>query len=154
MFKRIILLMSALVALAGCSATGPQFSRLDDLDEEQAKVYIYRPWAMLDGAAAPTIQIDGVDRFDLGNGGYEIITLAPGSHRLTVRKGAFLSNWRADEMTIEYTFEANRSYFVRLSAELQSVGVYGGVISVSGNYGFALIDESYAMDELKQTKKN
>jgi hypothetical protein len=57
-------------------------------------------------------------------------------------------------MNIEYKFEKNKNYFVRLSAELQDVGVYGSVISVSGNYGFALIQDSFALNELKEVKKN
>ncbi|MCW8833875.1 MAG: DUF2846 domain-containing protein [Colwellia sp.] len=154
MFKKIILLISSSLLLIACNATGPKFSQLESLDINQAKVYIYRPWAMLDGAAAPTIQIDETDRFDLSNGGYEVITLPPGTHKLTVKKGAFMSNWRADEMNIEYKFEANKNYFVRLSAELQDAGVYGNVISISGSYGFALIEESFAMNELQEVKKN
>lgn len=43
---------------------------------------------------------------------------------------------------------------VRLSAELKNVGVYGNVIAVSGNYGFALINESFAINELNEVKKN
>ena len=109
---------------------------------------------MLDGAAAPTVQIDGEDRFDLSNGGYEIITLSPGTHKITVKKGTFMSNWRANEMNIEYKFEANKNYFVRLSAELQDASVYGSVISISGRYGFALIKESFAINELKEVNKN
>ncbi|WP_440877642.1 DUF2846 domain-containing protein [Thalassotalea sp. PLHSN55] len=154
MFKKIILLVSMLLLLSACSATGPKFSQLESLDINQAKVYIYRPWAMLDGAAAPTVQINGTDRFNLSNGGYEVITLSPGTHKFTVKKGAFMSNWRADEMNIEYKFEANKNYFVRLSAELQDAGVYGSVISISGSYGFALINESFAINELKEVKKN
>ncbi|PCK32141.1 DUF2846 domain-containing protein [Pseudoalteromonas piscicida] len=154
MFNKVIIIISMSLLLLACNATGPKFTQLERLDTNQAKVYIYRPWAMLDGAAAPTVQVDGVDRFDLSNGGYEIITLSPGSHKLTVKKGAFLSNWRADEMNIEYNFEANKNYFVRLSAELQGAGVYGSVISISGSYGFALIKESDAINELKEVKKN
>ena len=154
MFKKIIILISTALLLLGCNATGPKFTELESLDTNQAKVYVYRPWAMLDGAAAPTVQVDGTDRFDLSNGGYEIITLSPGTHKLTVKKGAFMSNWRADEMNIEYKFEANKNYFVRLSAELQDAGVYGSVISISGSYGFALIKESFAINELKEVKKN
>ena len=154
MFKKIIILISTALLLLGCNATGPKFTELESLDTNQAKVYVYRPWAMLDGAAAPTVQVDGIDRFDLSNGGYEIITLSPGTHQLTVKKGAFMSNWRADEMNIEYKFEANKNYFVRLSAELQDAGVYGSVISISGSYGFALIKESFAINEPKEVKKN
>ena len=154
MFKKIIILISTALLLLGCNATGPKFTELESLDTNQAKVYVYRPWAMLDGAAAPTVQVDGTDRFDLNNGGYEIITLSPGTHKLTVKKGAFMSNWRADEMNIEYKFEPNKNYFVRLSAELQDAGVYGSVISISGSYGFALIKESFAINELKEIKKN
>lgn len=94
---------------------------------------------MLDGAATPTIQVDDIDSFELSNGGYQIISLSPGLHKLTVKKGGIMSNWRAGEMNIEYKFEANENYFVRLSAELNDVGVYGSVTSVSGSYGFALI---------------
>ncbi|MBO9492362.1 DUF2846 domain-containing protein [Endozoicomonas sp. G2_1] len=154
MFNKIIIIMSTSFLLLACNATGPKFTELERLDTNQAKIYIYRPWAMLDGAAAPTIQVDGVDRFDLSNGGYEVITLSPGIHKLTVKKGAFMSNWRADEMNIEYKFDANKNYFVRLSAELQDAGIYGRVISISGSYGFALIKESYAINELKEVKKN
>ncbi len=154
MFKKIIILISTALLLLGCNATGPKFTQLESLDTNNAKVYVYRPWAMLDGAAAPTVQVDGKDRFDLSNGGYEVITLYPGTHTLTIKKGAFMSNWRADEMNIEYKFEANKNYFVRLSAQLQDAGVYGRVISVSGSYGFALIKESFAINELKEVKKN
>jgi len=154
MFKKIIIIISTSLLLLACNATGPKFTQLESLDTNQAKIYVYRPWAMLDGAAAPTIQIDGVDRFDLSNGGYEVVTLPPGSHKLTVKKGGVMSNWRADEMNIEYKFEANKNYFVRLSAELQNAGVYGSVISVSGRYGFALVKESYAINELREVKKN
>ena len=154
MFKKIIILISTALLLLGCNATGSKFTQLESLDTNNAKVYVYRPWAMLDGAAAPTVQVDGKDRFDLSNGGYEVITLYPGTHTLTIKKGAFMSNWRADEMNIEYKFEANKNYFVRLSAQLQDAGVYGGVISVSGSYGFALIKESFAINELREVKKN
>ena len=154
MFKKIIIIIVTSFLLLACNATGPKFTQLESLEANQAKVYIYRPWAMLDGAATPTVQVDGVDRFDLSNGGYEVIILSPGAHKLTVKKGVFMSNWRADEMNIEYKFEANRNYFVRLSAELQDAGVYGSVMSVSGSYGFALIKESFAINELKEVKKN
>ena len=154
MFKKIIVLISTSLLLLACSATGSKFIQLENLDTDQVKVYVYRPWAMLDGAAAPTVQIDGEDRFDLSNGGYEIITLSPGTHKITVKKGTFMSNWRANEMNIEYKFEANKNYFVRLSAELQDASVYGSVISISGRYGFALIKESFAINELKEVNKN
>jgi hypothetical protein len=154
MFKKSFLFIFVSFLLVACNATGPKFTQLESLDTNQAKVYIYRPWAMLDGAGAPTIQVDGIDRFELSNGGFQVVTLTPGRHKLTVKKGAFMTNWRAGEMNIEYTFEANKNYFVRLSAELDNVGIYGGVTSVSGNYGFALIKESYALNELKETKEN
>lgn len=154
MLKKIIVLFSTSFLLLACNATGPKFTQFEALDTNQANVYIYRPWAMLDGAASPTIQIDGKDNFDLSNGGYKVISLKPGKHKLTVKEGAFMSNWRAGEMNIEHKLEANKNYFVRLSAELTDVGSYGGVTSVSGNYSFALIKESYALNELKETKKN
>lgn len=109
---------------------------------------------ILDGAAAPTIQVDGVDHFDLSNGGYQILNLKPGEHKLTVKKGTFMSNWRAGEMNIKYSFKGNRIYFMRLSAELEDAAYLSSVMSISGLYSFGLVNEKNALAELKKTKKN
>ncbi|MEW6984614.1 DUF2846 domain-containing protein [Colwelliaceae bacterium 6471] len=152
MFKKIIFLLSTLLLLLACNATGPKFSNLEAVNNKTALVYIYRPWMMLDGAAAPAIQVDGVDRFDMNNGGFQIIHLPPGKHKLTVRKSSI--NWRADEMSFEYPFEAGKRYFVRLTAELGDFGSYGGVVSISGAYYFGLVTEEVALHQLKELKQN
>lgn len=153
MLKKIIFGIF-IFCLSACSATGPKFTKLETADSTKATIYFYRPWMMLDGAAAPTIQIDGVDRFDLSNGGYHIVVLEPRKYELTVKEGAFMSNWRAGKMSISPTFKASESYFVRLSAELQDAAYLGGVMSISGMYGFGLVPKINAMDELKLTKRN
>lgn len=66
----------------------------------QTKLYFYRPWQLLDGAAAPTVQINGEDTFDISNGGYQDLYLSPGENIITVKKDEGFSNWRADELTI------------------------------------------------------
>ena len=154
MFSRVALLLSVLILITACGATGPTFSQLEATDAEKATVYIYRPWAMLDGAASPTVQVDDVDKFDLGNGGYEVLVINPGEHKITVKAGGIMSNWRAGQMAIEYPFEANKNYYIRLSAELKNSYVVGNVLSVSGNYGFSLVREDFALQELRGTKKN
>lgn len=154
MFKKFIILVVVVVTFSGCSATGPKFTQLETPETNQAKVYFYRPWAMLDGAAAPEVQVNGVNKFKISNGGYEILTLKPGETAFVVKEGAFMSNWRASELSINANLEANKVYFVRLTAELNDAGYVGGVSSISGNYTLGLITQDFAVKELGDTKKN
>ncbi|MDF2180177.1 DUF2846 domain-containing protein [Aliiglaciecola sp. CAU 1673] len=153
MLMRVILLLSVMT-LSACSATGPQFTQLEIPETNKAKVYIYRPWAMLDGAAAPTVQINGKDSFNLSNGGYQVLDLVPGKTLLAVKEGGLLSNWRASPLQISVDLQANKSYFVRLSAELSNAAYVGGVSSVSGQYSWGLVDQQMALTELPKTNKN
>ena len=68
MLKKFICSLVMIASITACSATGPQFTQTQAPETNKAKVYFYRPWAMLDGAAAPTIQLNGVDSFNISNG--------------------------------------------------------------------------------------
>lgn len=153
MKKKVFLLVLVTQLLVACNATGPSFSGLDAAKSNQTKLYFYRPWQLLDGAAAPTVQINGEDTFDIGNGGYQDIDLSPGEYTITVKKGGVLSNWRADELTIDVPMEAGSVYFVRLGAKVDNVSG-GSFISVSGLYSLSLVTEKFALTELSETQKN
>ena len=64
-----------------------------------------------------------------------------------------LSNWRADELTIDVPMEAGSVYFVRLGAKVDNVSG-GSFISVSGLYSLSLVTEKFALTELSETQKN
>ncbi|TOJ94156.1 DUF2846 domain-containing protein [Vibrio parahaemolyticus] len=154
MLKRISVSILVLSLISGCSATGLNFTELETVQENQAKVYFYRPWAMLDGAASPTVQINGIDSFNISNGGYEIINIEPGYATFTVSKGGFMSNWRAPELNIATNLEAKTVYFVRLTAEITNASFISGISSISGGYSLGIIERSTALNELRDTKRN
>tara|TARA_R110000737_G_C14313556_1_gene438380 strand:+ start:112 stop:576 length:465 start_codon:yes stop_codon:yes gene_type:complete len=154
MFKKLLLSLVVVVTFSGCSATGPKFTQLESAEANKAKVYFYRPWAMLDGAAAPDVQVNGVNKFKISNGGYEILNLKAGDTSFVVKEGTFMSNWRAGELSINTNLEANKVYFIRLTAELTDAGYIGGVSSISGKYTLGLIIQDFAVKELGDTKKN
>jgi len=154
MFKKLFLSIIAVVAVTGCSATGPKFTQLEAPEMNQAKVYFYRPWAMLDGAASPEVQVNGTINFNIRNGGYEILSIKSGETSFVVKEGGFMSNWRASELSINANLEANKVYFVRLTAELTDSAYVGGVSSISGNYTLGLIKKEFAIKELSDIKKN
>lgn len=154
MFKKFIFLLVMIVSLTGCSATGPKFTQIEAPDVNKAKVYFYRPWAMLDGAAAPTVQVNGVDSFEISNGGFHVLDLNPGNTIIAVKEGGIMSNWRAGPLQISLDVQANTTYFVRLTAELANAAYLGGVASISGNYSLGLVNPATATQELRETKKN
>jgi hypothetical protein len=154
MFKKFIFTLAMVVSLTGCSATGPKFTETEAPELNKAKVYFYRPWAMLDGAAAPMVQINGVDSFEISNGGFHVFDLAPGNAVIAVKEGGFMSNWRAGPLEISFDAQANNTYFVRLTADLGNAAYLGGVASISGNYSLGLVNRETALRELRETKKN
>lgn len=154
MFKAFVLSLVIVASLAACSATGPKFTQTEVPGTNKVKVYFYRPWAMLDGAAAPTVQVNGVDSFNIGNGGYHVLDLHPGSTIIAVKEGGMMSNWRAGALQISFDTQANNTYFVRLTAELANATFLGGISSISGNYSLGLVNQETALQELRETNKN
>ena len=154
MFKKFIFTLAMIVSITGCSATGPKFTEAETPDLNKVKVYFYRPWSMLDGAAAPAVQVNGVDSFEISNGGFHVLDLNPGNTIIAVKEGGFMSNWRAGPLQISFDAQANNTYFVRLTAALDNAAYIGGVASISGNYSLGLVTPEIAKKELRETKKN
>lgn len=140
--------------LVGCNAKGPKFTQVEPLAEAEARVYFYRLSGMLDGAAAPMVQVDGVDSFRIKNGGYHIFDVLPGSRTIAVKAGGKMSGWRAGELQVVVEAEAGKTYFVRLLAEANNASQTSGFPSISGNYSLDVVDEQTALAELLTTKRS
>jgi len=152
-FSVFLLIISFIIS--GCSATGPKFSELEPVGNSTATVYVYRPWMMLDGATAPTVQIDSIDTFDIKNGGFKVLNLDSGTHKLTIKKGSLLSNWRADEMSLNYDFKSGQRYFFRLLSDTSKANYMLGVMTIANDaYSFGLVSEEFAIKELQGLKQN
>ena len=150
---RVFIVIFTLLAITGCNATGPKFEQVELPSNKLAKVSLYRPWAMMDGSASPTIQINGVDSFNIKNGGYKVLELQPGLNTITVKKGNPFY-WRAKEMTVKEELKASEVYFLRLTAAVGSTAFIGSTPVVSGNYSFGYVDKETALKELQETKQN
>lgn len=152
MLKKLSFIGIVSFVVLGCSATGENFSQLTKPENNMAQVYFYRPWAMLDGAASPTVQINNEASFKISNGGYQLLSLNPGVTTFSVKEGGLISNWRAGPLLINAELKANQTYFIRLTATLTDAAFLGGVSSVSGQYSLGLVSQETALPELRETK--
>lgn len=80
MNRILLLLISSLIS--ACAATGPIYKPAENVDANKALVYVYRGPAFALGARSAYFYVDGVNVFDLDQGGYSWVALSPGRHTL------------------------------------------------------------------------
>jgi len=77
-------LISAVVALTGCAASGPKFSAMQAstpvLNADQGRIYFYRNSSMLGAALQPAVMMDGSEVGKSQPGGYFYVDATTGSH--------------------------------------------------------------------------
>ena len=107
--------------ITGCAATlhkGEKYSPAPPPSSEQALVYFYRPhspplWRN------PMLYVNEIKIGDLYNQGYTYIYLAPGAYSIK-------TDWAWDagvpDLKGEQTFEAGKTYFVRLGGDMTFSG--------------------------------
>lgn len=76
---RLFLLLA--VFLSGCAATGPVYKPVEN-DPGKALVYVYRGTGFALGGRSAYFYVDGVNVFDLDQGGYSWVSLPPGPYKL------------------------------------------------------------------------
>jgi hypothetical protein len=64
--KYLFMLFSLLLML-GCSASGPKFTKLDVVKQDNALIYVYRPSAFVNGGMAPYVYINYIKKLKLKN---------------------------------------------------------------------------------------
>lgn len=130
---KIIFLL--LIGLIGCAAKGPYFSGVSEPAENKATIYIYRPWAFTCGGVSFQIIINN-KRISpkLSNQSYLSYVTTPGTTRIH-------TNTSAIDNVLEFTAEANKTYFVSIS-----VKNYVMVFSITPY----LVDKNLALKEIKK----
>lgn len=83
--KKLFIL--ALACLTGCAATGPAFKPVENVDPNNALLYIYRSNTFGLGGRAAYFYVDDVNVFDLNIEGYSWVSLPPGSYKLKQKWG-------------------------------------------------------------------
>lgn len=78
------LLITFVIGLVACSATGPKFTNIESAIGKST-IYIYRPSKFAAGGTYPTIQVDGIGEYDLKNGGFIRLEVEPGEHKVSIQ---------------------------------------------------------------------
>jgi hypothetical protein len=87
MNRRSLLLLAVFVS--GCAATGPVYRPVENVDPGNALVYVYRGTGFALGGRTAYFYVDGVNVFDLDQGGYSWVSLPPGRYK-------FKQSWPVD----------------------------------------------------------
>lgn len=151
--EKIALLFGSLLFLAGCTAGGPKFSGLTDIEvsKESSKsyIYIYRDNKFAGSAGIQPVSLDRNFCVKLKNGGYWRFEVEPGQHTIESLPVDFLD--RRERPKISFSTSAGEVVFVKYSINMNSLFAVGAVISSSGTIGLALIRPSVAIEELAGT---
>ena len=160
---KYVLSVLLLSLVAGC-ATGPLYTALPEMDKDYARLVIYRPYSM-QGAAWPNPYcVDYQKVASLRTTTYTWLSVNPGKHTLNFcRNGP-----GAEKLKFDVNFEGGRTYYLRQGPALADQDKHvvdsdsdktlstktitatpGFVIFIDFQTTFSLIQEDYALDELK-----
>lgn len=149
----LIIILSVVSGVSGCSATGPIFKPIDAISSNVATVYIYRPWQFFNGGGWPELFIDGKKEFALKNGGYGVVYLEPGSHEVKAEGSMLFTNWYPRPISFTYDYQANQEYYIRVTPKLGNMMAVGNSVVVSGSAQVSIVEKKDALTEITTTKK-
>jgi len=156
---RPIILLSVIVILTGCGATGPRYSEhkltIPDLDSETSRVFFYRNSRFMSGGADAEIYINDIKAGECADGAYFFADTIPGLARIKAESGGTLGTHKIEEELEggnEYYFEilvneayVNSSAFLGLIGQAAYVGSHD---NVSG-WIFKEVEEKEAVAQLE-----
>lgn len=156
MFKAFLSAIG-LLALAGCSATGPTYSQYQSQEANSSVVYIYRPSKSVNCCVAPAVYINGQKKNSLKNGGYVVYELEPGTHVVAVGDGTY----GFEKSALQLDLGAGESYYLKWvigPVENFSELVLASVAGVTGSaigardYNLVPIKSQIAKEEIRALK--
>ena len=112
-----LLIIAALAALTGCSATGPAFRELTGVSNDKATLYVYRPGSFTNSGNAPNLFVNDADHGPLWNAGYIPLSSPPGKVSL-VLKGEQLK-WGLPPIGTSIQVEAGKAYYFRMGNQIE-----------------------------------
>lgn len=138
------ILISVVLFLTSCGATGPKFTTLTNTESGYGVIYIYRPSAFLNGGAAPYVYINGEEKSKLKNGGYQLYKLPPGEYEV-VTDGF---TWLPGKAVVVVKLNSAEKVYLRLVSNFEAAI---GTSIVSGST-LTPVTEKFALKELVGTK--
>lgn len=156
MYKPFLIIV-CLIALSGCSASGPAYSQYQSQEANSSVVYIYRPSKSVNCCVAPAVYIDGQKKNSLKNGGYVVYELEPGAHVVAVGDGKY----GFEKSDLQLDLSAGESYYLKwVIGPLENFSelVLASVAGVSGSaigardYNLVPIKSQVAKEEIRALK--
>ena len=152
MKARSILILFVFI-ISGCSAKGPLFQSVQSLPSNKSVVYVYRPSMMFNATGWPDLYINEEKIASLKNGGYVELILDPGSYMIKAKGSVIFTNWYPSAVEGEFTIEAGKEYYIRVTPQLTGAYVTGEVVSMSGSASMVLVPSGDARKEILKTRK-
>ncbi|MBO9492347.1 DUF2846 domain-containing protein [Endozoicomonas sp. G2_1] len=137
MKAKFIVVISLLVLITGCIATGKKFSTVLPSANGQGLVYIYHPKDAQFGASeADFLYLNGEEVFRFTHGGYSYFYLEPGIHNFQIRLSTFFVATEQVKQQLNFEVEAGKTYFIRYyehkdRTEFYSTGTMAGAYQLT-----------------------
>jgi hypothetical protein len=157
--RRIAVLMLVSLLL-GCVASGPEFqAELKRPEGDRARLYVYRPHTIIGIAAAdvPIIHLDGQRLTRIRIGGYLMVPISPGQHKLTTTQSLLGNDTGRVRGETTFMASAGAIIYLRYTESFKDATPIilpkgGAILESSGDYRFELVPEPEALAELAKTK--
>ncbi|CAH0990981.1 hypothetical protein SIN8267_01082 [Sinobacterium norvegicum] len=151
--KGIVLALAAFSALSGCTASGPKFSGLSESeltpDSKKSYIYLYRDNQFVGSAGVQPASIDNNICVKLKNGGYWSFEVESGQHTVALLPTASFDKFKKPEIT--FPVAEGEVVFVKHTLNMDDLVVTNAIIMASGTIGLAVIEPSFALNELQKT---
>jgi len=148
------LLATLVIALSGCTATGPTFTHVSP-PENEGILYLYRVSQITHSIGAPEISLNSTKQGKLTNGGYMAFTLPPGKYTIKTDRNFLTWDMSCNELQVKVT--SGKNAYVRLASGVldNNLVILNGTPISDGAYQCAIFEvpEEVALSEIASTKK-
>lgn len=119
----LIPLLSLLLFLSGCSASGPRYQSTQLTSQSNGLIYIYRPAQFVNGGGYPEILINNESIGPLKNGGYLYAEVSPG--RYHVRSKGNVMHWLLPDQSTVIDVRSGETVYLRLLSSASAAAMIG-----------------------------
>ena len=144
-------LLTLVVLLSACGASGPVYQPAPQAAPSQAIIYVYRPKTLFNWGGSPGVHLDGKLMFDIRAGGYVKLDVTPGPHRVEVKGRLLLDDWYPGPVGREVNAEGGKTYYLRIRP-VGTVNSMGDSVMVNSGAEFIELPAELAEPELSAMK--
>jgi Protein of unknown function (DUF2846) len=159
MRNRIAAALIAVFSFVGCAVSGPQLqAEPSKPDGGRALLYVYRRFTLIGIANpdVPIIHLDGRRLTRIRIGGYFVIPISTGRHKLTTTESLFGGDTGRVRGEATFAAPAGSTLYLRYTESFKSFAPVvlpkGAFFESSGDYRFESVPASEALGELASTK--